>query len=354
MRRLTALFGTLLILLIAAATTAGAQTPRLEWDPNTDENLGGYIVYYGTKSGASTNSVDVGNTTRWSLDGLQAGLTYYLTVRAYSTAGVLSSPSQEVSYSVPQRTELIWQHTLTGGLAAWQMEGTRQVAGASLAPSAVDDTDWRIVATGDFDHDGRRDLVWQHADGTIATWLMRGISSIDGRLFEPSTTGDPGWRVVAAADMNADGACDLIWRHRTSGAIAVWRMDGTRRRDGVVMSPSTVADLDWEIVGAADFNGDRKTDLLWRHKAQGWVSVWLMNGVVMREGRSLIPNGTPDLAWSIRAVNDLNGDRKPDLIWQHSDGHLAAWIMDGLTNTAGMLLTPSSVLDPNWTIVGAR
>jgi hypothetical protein len=34
---------------------------------------------------------------------------------------------------------------------------------------------------------------------------------------------------------------------------------------------------DWHIVGLADFNGDGKSDILWRN-ADGRDSIWEMNG----------------------------------------------------------------------------
>ena len=40
-----------------------------------------------------------------------------------------------------------------------------------------------------------------------------------------------------------------------------------------------VPDTNWEIVGTGDFNGDGKTDILWRNKSTGQNVVWLMNGV---------------------------------------------------------------------------
>jgi hypothetical protein len=362
MRRVNAIIATIFIALIGASSIVYAQTPRLQWDASPSANVAGYIVYYGVTSGALANSVDVGNSTQWVLDGLEPGLTYYFNVKAYNTSGLLSSPAVQVSYDVPAlppyvagpRTGLIWQHAVTGALAEWEVDGTRQVTGASLTPGAVADTNWKIVATGDFDGDGQRDLVWQHTNGTISTWLMRGNTLVDGRLFEPSTAGNPDWRVVAAGDMNRDGKCDLIWRNRTTGVMAVWYMDGTRRLNGVLISPDTVSDPNWEIVGAADFDGDSQTDLLWRNKAQGWLSVWFMNGIVMREGRSLAPTGVADVGWSIQAVNDINGDGRPDIIWEHTDGRIAAWIMNGHTMTSGVLFTPDRVVDPNWRIVGAR
>ena len=34
------------------------------------------------------------------------------------------------------------------------------------------------------------------------------------------------WKVVGAADMNADGQLDLVWSHRQSGAVRIWHLDG--------------------------------------------------------------------------------------------------------------------------------
>ena len=39
-----------------------------------------------------------------------------------------------------------------------------------------------------------------------------------------------------------------------------------------------VGDLNWHIMGAADFNNDGKSDIIWRNYANGQNLVWLMNG----------------------------------------------------------------------------
>ena len=59
-----------------------------------------------------------------------------------------------------------------------------------------------------------------------------------------------------------------------------WLMDG-----GTVIglgSPGTV-DLSWSVVGAADFGGDGKADILWRHTG-GAFYLWEMNGIAPEGG----------------------------------------------------------------------
>jgi type IV pilus assembly protein PilY1 len=70
---------------------------RLAWDVNTESNLAGYKVYYGTSSKSYAGSVDVGNATTYNLTGLTEGKTYYIAVTAYNTSNSESGYSSEVS-----------------------------------------------------------------------------------------------------------------------------------------------------------------------------------------------------------------------------------------------------------------
>lgn len=69
----------------------------LAWDPNTEPDLAGYRVYYGTESREYADSIDVGNITTYQLDNLLDGVTYFIAVTAYDTSGNESDLSHEVS-----------------------------------------------------------------------------------------------------------------------------------------------------------------------------------------------------------------------------------------------------------------
>lgn len=86
-------------LSLASASSVSAGDATLSWDPNSETNLGGYKVYYGSASRVYGTPLTVGNTTTFTVSGLDAG-TYYFSVTAYDTSGIESGFSNEVSKTV--------------------------------------------------------------------------------------------------------------------------------------------------------------------------------------------------------------------------------------------------------------
>ncbi len=76
---------------------------KLAWNSNTEEDLAGYDVYYGTSSGIYDHVVDArmgtqlpGEITTYTLKGLTLGQTYFIAVTAYDSSNE-SEHSNEVS-----------------------------------------------------------------------------------------------------------------------------------------------------------------------------------------------------------------------------------------------------------------
>ena len=346
--------------LAAAANAQGYNSVTLAWDANSESDIAGYIVYWGTGSRNYDRSFNVGNTTQYTINGLQDLKTYYFAVRAVNTDGLQSSYSEEVFKAIPSnpervrgsRTRLFWRNSQTGAVASWHMDGNQQTAGAAVG-SPIADLDWQVVGTGDFNADGYTDLVWHHStQGWVSVWLLAGETLLDARELKPNRVADTNWRVQAVGDLNRDGRPDLIWQHRTQGKLSVWLMNGTTVIDGRLLTPDTIGDPRWKIVGAGDFDRDGNWDLFWRHDTTGQLSAWRMNGTTMAGGTSLTPTGVPDTAWKVVAVADFNNDGRPDLVWQHDSGALATWLLNGTSMIAGPPLLPGSVPSA-WRIVGA-
>ena len=74
-------------------------TLALSWKANSEPDLAGYKVHYGTSSRTYETSIDVGKKTTYTVTGLTAG-TYYFTVTAFDTAGNETEFSNEVTKTV--------------------------------------------------------------------------------------------------------------------------------------------------------------------------------------------------------------------------------------------------------------
>ena len=83
------------------AGRAFAGTVTLAWDPVNSPLVAGYMVYYGPAAGNYTSSIDVGNTTSYTVPSLVEGTTYHFATTAYDAAHSQSGYSNDVSATVP-------------------------------------------------------------------------------------------------------------------------------------------------------------------------------------------------------------------------------------------------------------
>ncbi len=76
-------------------------TVSLAWDPDTDSNVTGYLIYYGTSSGNYTQPVSAGLSSTGTLSNLSPGTIYFSVVTACYGNGLQSPPSNEISFTAP-------------------------------------------------------------------------------------------------------------------------------------------------------------------------------------------------------------------------------------------------------------
>jgi sRNA-binding regulator protein Hfq len=184
--------------------------------------------------------------------------------------------------------------------------------------------------TGNLDYDNRSD----YGKDVINSpgFGMRAAS-------KPATTFP---RKTGTHDFNGDGKSDILWRD-DSGDVAIWLMNGLQllSQSGGV---STVQS-GWTIVGQRDFNGDGKSDILWQDNS-GNLAIWLMDGAQITQSVGI---ANVSSAWTIQGTGDFNGDGTTDILWRDTSGDVAIGLINGaqLTQTVGVGNVSSA-----WTIQG--
>ncbi len=251
------------------------------------------------------------------------------------------------------KTDILWR-TDAGKLAVWLMDGNH-IIGADFLKigSTVVDTpgsDWHALGALDANGDGKGDLLWRTDSGALAIWELDGnqIKFADYLRAGATQVGVPGadWNIVGDGDFDGDGMGGLLWR-TDSGALATWELNGIQIKSAAFIKAGATTvgapGSDWHVVDVADFDGDRKSDILWRtgsatpetglEPGGGSIAIWEMDSSQIkaagftRLGSTTV--GAPGLDWHVIGANDYNGDGKSDLLWQTDSGALAIWEMDG-------------------------
>jgi len=179
-------------------------------------------------------------------------------------------------YNGDTRDDVVWRDSASGFNVMWLMDGTtateEQMIGGNLA--------WRLASTSaDYDSnaDGMTDLIWTSAAGASVLHRMNGTSVLSAAVLSSNAHAT----LAGTGDFNGDGRHDLLWRNSSSGnsssGIAPGMVIGWLMDDGTIISTVLVGgDLSWAVNNTADVNGDGKTDIIWRDASGGTVA-WLMN-----------------------------------------------------------------------------
>jgi len=98
---------TFLLLLLSlsplSVPTSHAAQIQLTWDPSPEPDIAGYRLYYGLASGDYSHVSDVGPLTSCVIAGLQENRVYFFAATAYTTSGLESAFSNELSYAIPRK-----------------------------------------------------------------------------------------------------------------------------------------------------------------------------------------------------------------------------------------------------------
>ncbi|NKX56500.1 lysozyme M1 [Arthrobacter sp. E918] len=208
---------------------------------------------------------------------------------------------------------------------------------------------YRLTATpGDFDGDGKADLIGSSSDGRL--WFLAG----NGRGgYGTATRIGTGWHIynqlAGAGDFNGDGTNDLIARQKDG---TVWFYAGTGKvgdgsegyRKRVKIGWGDWNQYDW-VLGPGDVNRDGRSDILAVHE-NGGVYLYAGRGDGRYAPRKKIGGGWQKFD-QLAAVGDFTGNRTADVIGRQPDGSL--WLLSGRKSySRGWFLSPNRIAGSGW------
>jgi serralysin len=327
---------------------------NLNGDTITDFTIGEAIIFTDATLGSFTFSLS-GSTLTYAGGSLTlTGVTGTLVASAAAGGGVQLTIQAAVIADVRNdfngdgRSDILWRN-LDGSLSDWLGQANGGFVTNDANAFTIVPTSWEVTGTGDFNGDGRDDILWRNTNGQLSNWLGQangGFVSNDANAF---TTVPTSWQVAGVGDFNGDGRDDILWRN-TNGQLSDWLGTATGGFTTNDANAFTTVPTSWNVAGVGDFNGDGRDDILWRN-TNGQLSNWLgtaSGGFATNDANALTSAPT---SWSVVGVGDFNGDGRDDILWRNTNGQLSNWLAQAnggfVSNDANAFTT----VPTSWSVV---
>jgi len=276
----------------------------------TRSNLRGTIAM--AKVGGDPNSatsqffINLANNSA-ALDGQNGGFTVFGQVSASSMTvvdAIAALPVANLDNGSGIFTDVPLSNPIVGGnLSRANFSLVQTATVRSMSAGAID-----------IDGSGKHNIVLRNFTRNTPTMM---VGRLVNNVFQFTTQEDPGanFRMVAAADLDGNGKSDMVFMNTTQGTfgdVTIWPdfLHASER-------PWRQVKQVWDVQVVGDLDGDGQADVVWRYLAAdprdtGVSYIWFTNGtnapVVRKRG------GAP-LDWQLLGAADFNADGAADMVY---------------------------------------
>jgi WD40 repeat protein len=194
------------------------------------------------------------------------------------------------------------------------------------------------IKLADVNRDAKLDVVIaDHDSYSVAVLLGIGsgrFKAAEGSPFVAREGTQPHTHGLAVADVDGDGDLDIVTANNSDGDVSLLLGDGKGKFVRASSSPFSCGKSPYPIA-ASDVNGDGCADVLVPNATHGDGSAKTLTILLGGKGGQLKPaSGSPligDAMLWYAAAGDLNGDKRPDIVAMHGEGHSGAtvWLNTG-------------------------
>jgi len=224
-----------------------------------------------------------------------------------STGGTFAGSVVVADFNGDGKLDIAVSNYVSETIAVFLNQGAGKFGSPILTPVQIDAVELGPISVGDFNEDGKSDLVMGTISGAQADIVLLGNG--DGTFQQsPPIPNSTGFFHASVVDLNRDGHQDLVTGGEGNVTVYLGNGDGTFA-PGVILPKGSIPGIFFGTV-VGDFNGDKKLDIVANDITTGFQVFYAGNG----DGTFQAPVDYLALSSGELLAADFNGDGKLDLM----------------------------------------